>query len=118
MWGLNQIVPLRNTSTRAAGRLKRLRFCLLTFTIRFLYNLHMRFLLILLLACAVWAQSAIYVVTHIDLMPAGTESGVAALKVFAAETLKDPGCTRFEILQQAGRPNHLTLVGIWKDQKA
>ena len=59
-----------------------------------------------------------YVVTHIDLMPAGTDSGVAAMRVFAAETLKEPGCTRFEILQQAGRPNHLTLVGSWKDQKA
>jgi quinol monooxygenase YgiN len=78
----------------------------------------MRFLLILVLAGAAWAQSAVYVVTHIDLMPTGTENGVAALKVFAAETLKEPGCTRFEILQQAGRPNHLTLVGIWKDQKA
>jgi quinol monooxygenase YgiN len=78
----------------------------------------MRFLLILLLAGAAWAQSAVYVITHIDLMPAGTENGVAALKSFAAETLREPGCTRFEILQQDGRPNHLTLVGIWKDQKA
>lgn len=78
----------------------------------------MRFLLLLLLAVVTSAQSAVYVVTHIDLMPAGTDNGVAALRVFAAETLKESGCTRFEILQQAGRPNHLTLIGIWKDQKA
>jgi quinol monooxygenase YgiN len=78
----------------------------------------MRFLMILFLAGIAWAQSQVYVITHIDLMPTGVDSGVAALKTFAAETLKESGCTRFEILQQAGRPNHLTLVGIWKDQKS
>jgi quinol monooxygenase YgiN len=44
--------------------------------------------------------------------------GLAVLKQFAAETLKEKDCSRFEILQQDGRPNHLTLVGIWKDEKA
>jgi quinol monooxygenase YgiN len=82
----------------------------------------MRFLLALLLACVAFAQgpenAAVYVITHIDLMPAGTATGVDALKKFATETLQESGCTRFEILQQNGRPNHLTLVGIWKDQKA
>ncbi len=51
-------------------------------------------------------------------MGANTEAGVALLKQFAADTLKEKDCTRFEILQQDGRPNHLTLVGIWKDKKA
>jgi quinol monooxygenase YgiN len=60
----------------------------------------------------------IYVVTHIDLMPAGTSTGVALLKQFAVDTTSEKSCVRFEILQQDGRPNHLTLVGIWKDQKA
>jgi quinol monooxygenase YgiN len=64
------------------------------------------------------AQEPVYVITHIDLMPAGTTPGVALLKQFAAETTKEKSCVRFEVLQQAGRPNHLTLVGIWKDQKA
>jgi quinol monooxygenase YgiN len=78
----------------------------------------MRFLIVLLFAGIAWAQNQVYVVTHIDLMPAGVDSGVAALKTFATETLKESGCARFEILQQAGRPNHLTLVGIWNDQKS
>ena len=64
------------------------------------------------------AQEPVYVVTHIDLMPTGVPTGVPAMKQFAAETLKEKGCIRFEILQQDGRPNHLTLVAIWKDQKA
>jgi quinol monooxygenase YgiN len=71
----------------------------------------------MLLGSVVWAQEPVYVVTHIDLMPTGVPAGIAALKEFAAETSKEKGCLRFEILQQNGRPNHLTLVGIWKDQK-
>lgn len=64
------------------------------------------------------AEQPVYVVTHIDLMPAGTATGVTLLKDFAAQTLKEKNCVRFEVLQQDGRPNHLTMVGIWKDKKA
>jgi quinol monooxygenase YgiN len=65
------------------------------------------------------AQAPVYVVTHIDLMPNGVPAGVPAMKQFVAESLnKEKDCVRFEILQQDGRPNHLTLVGIWKDKKA
>ncbi len=81
----------------------------------------MRFLplvLSLLLASLANAQQAVYAVTHIDLMPANTAAGVAFLKQFRMQTVKEPGCVRFEVLQQEGRPNHLTLVGVWKDQKA
>jgi quinol monooxygenase YgiN len=65
------------------------------------------------------AQDPVYVVTHIDLMPNGVPAGIPAMKQFVAESLKmEKECVRFEILQQDGRPNHLTLVGIWKDRKA
>lgn len=73
--------------------------------------------LLLLLAGLAHAQEPVYVVTHIDLMPNGTPAGLTLLKQLAADTLKETGCVRFEIMQQDGRPNHLTLVGIWKDQK-
>jgi quinol monooxygenase YgiN len=72
----------------------------------------------LLLAGVAHAQEPVYAVTHIDLMPANVPTGIVAMKQFAAETTKEKSCVRFEILQQAGRPNHLTLVGIWKNQKA
>jgi quinol monooxygenase YgiN len=79
----------------------------------------MRFLIAcLLFAGLAQAQEPVYVVTHIDLMPNGTPTGVALLKQFGTDTTKETGCVRFEILQQDGRPNHLTLVGIWKDRKA
>ena len=89
-------------------------------SVTFGYNLLMRFLsglLPLLLAGVACAQEPVYVVTHIDLMPNGTPSGVALLKQLATDTLKEKSCVRFEILQQDGRPNHLTLVAVWKDKK-
>ena len=78
----------------------------------------MRFLAVMLLAGLIWAQDQVYVITHVDLLGGNVAPGLAILKQFAAETLKEKDCSRFEILQQDGRPNHLTLVGIWKDRKA
>jgi quinol monooxygenase YgiN len=80
----------------------------------------MRFLLVLslLAAGALHAQQPVYVVTHIDLMSTGVPTGIPLLSQFAATTLKEPNCIRFEVLQQDGRPNHLTIVAVWKDQKA
>src|ERR1700693_1445248 len=81
----------------------------------------MRFLLVLvslLVSGFAQAQEPVHVITHIDLMPAGTATGVTLLKQFATATLKEKDCLRFEILQQDGRPNHLTLVATWKDKSA
>jgi quinol monooxygenase YgiN len=64
------------------------------------------------------AMGPVYVVTHIDLTPNNTAAGVVVIRQYAAPTLKEKSCTRFEALQQDGRPNHVTLVAIWKDRKA
>ena len=63
-------------------------------------------------------QEPLHVITHIDLFPAGTGTGITLLKQFAASTLKEKGCLRFEILQQEGRPNHFTVDAMWKDKSA
>jgi quinol monooxygenase YgiN len=81
----------------------------------------MRILLVLLsflTVGAAQAQEPVHVITHIDLMPAGTATGVTLLKQFAAATLKEKDCLRFEVLQQDGRPNHFTLVATWKGKSA
>lgn len=72
----------------------------------------------LLLASVAWAEEPVYVVTHIDLTSNNTAPGLALMKQFAADTAKEKGCTRFEILQQDGRPNHFTVVAVWTDRKA
>jgi len=41
----------------------------------------------------------LYVVTYVDVYPNFAADTSALLKKFAADSLKEPGCVRFEILQ-------------------
>jgi len=61
---------------------------------------------------------AIYVVTHVDVIPPGKDDCIAALKVMSADTPKDPGYISYEVLQQANRSNHFTVLEIWSNKKS
>jgi quinol monooxygenase YgiN len=61
---------------------------------------------------------AVYVVTHVDVFPAGKDQAGALAKELAEAGRKMPGNLRFEVLQVDGRPNHFTLVQGWRDRKA
>jgi quinol monooxygenase YgiN len=62
--------------------------------------------------------AAVYVVTHVDVVPPKKDEAIEALKQLAGPSRGEAGNLRFEVLQQASRPNHSTLVEIWKDQRA
>jgi quinol monooxygenase YgiN len=64
------------------------------------------------------AGDAVYVVTHVDVIPPRKDDGLAALKVLGDAGRAEPGNVRFEVVQQTNRPNHFTVVEIWKDAKA
>jgi quinol monooxygenase YgiN len=64
------------------------------------------------------ATSAVYVVTHIDVVPPGTEAALAALKAMSVDTPKDPGNIEYDVLQQADHANHFTVVEGWTDRAA
>ena len=64
------------------------------------------------------SRDAIYVVTHVDFIPPGKDTGIEMTKVLCEASRKDDGNLRFEGLQQTSRPNHLTLFEVWKDPKA
>ena len=64
------------------------------------------------------AGDAVYVVTHVDVIPPRKDDGLAALKVLGDASRAEPGNVRFEVVQQTSRPNHFTVVEIWKDAKA
>jgi quinol monooxygenase YgiN len=64
------------------------------------------------------AAGAVYVVTHIDVIPPGTEACLAALKAMSVDTPKDPGNIEYEVLQQADHANHFTVVEAWTDRAA
>jgi quinol monooxygenase YgiN len=61
---------------------------------------------------------SVYVVTHVDVTPNFTAEATKALREFAAESKKDPGVVRFEVLQQDSRANHYTVVEVWQSRQA
>lgn len=63
-------------------------------------------------------SSAVYVLTHVDVFPAGKDQAVEMLKQLAADSRKEPGNLRFDVLQQDGRLNHLPLFEAWRDAGA
>ena len=62
--------------------------------------------------------AGVWVLTHVDVIPPRKDDGVALLAHLAHESRRDPGCARFDVVQQVGRPNHLTLVEAWRDHAA
>jgi quinol monooxygenase YgiN len=63
-------------------------------------------------------SGAIYVLTHVDVIPAGKDDCMAALKAMSVDTASDAGNISYEALQQANRGNHFTVIEAWSDRKA
>jgi quinol monooxygenase YgiN len=61
---------------------------------------------------------SVYVVTHVDVTPNYTADATKLLREFAAESRKDPGVVRYEVLQQDSRANHYTIVEVWQTRQA
>jgi quinol monooxygenase YgiN len=61
--------------------------------------------------------SAIYVVTHVDIVPKEKDTGVGLVKQLSETGRKGGGNLRFDALTQNSRPNHMTVVEIWADKK-
>lgn len=60
---------------------------------------------------------ALIAVSHVDVIPPKKDDGIAALKTLADPTRKDSGNLRFDVYQQKSRPNHFTVVEVWRDEK-
>jgi quinol monooxygenase YgiN len=60
----------------------------------------------------------IYVLTHVDVMPNYQDDALRLLKAMSVETAKDYGNICYEVLQQADRANHFTVVEEWTSKKA
>jgi quinol monooxygenase YgiN len=63
-------------------------------------------------------SGALYVVTHVDVIPAGKDDCMAALKAMSVDTAADAGNISYEALQQANRGNHFTVIEAWTNRKA
>lgn len=64
------------------------------------------------------AAGAVYAVTHVDCIGPRKDDGMAQLKEVSPPSRDEAGSLRFDALQQASRPNHFTIVAVWRDEKA
>ena len=69
-------------------------------------------------AAATAPRGAIFVVTHVDVPPPRKDECIDALKALVADSRKETTNARFEVFQQSNRPNHFSVVEIWKGQGA
>jgi quinol monooxygenase YgiN len=67
---------------------------------------------------AAGAAGAVYAVTHVDVIPPRKDDAVALLTQLAAASRTDTANVRFDVVQQTNRPNHFTVVEVWKDRGA
>jgi quinol monooxygenase YgiN len=63
-------------------------------------------------------HGALYVVTHVDVFPAGKDEAASLVTALAEAGRKSPGNFWFDVLQVVGHPNHFTLLQGWRDRKA
>lgn len=59
--------------------------------------------------------TAMYVLTHIDVMPSAKDDVAAAIKGFVQDSRKDKGVQRVDALVADGHPNHFELIEAWHD---
>lgn len=62
--------------------------------------------------------SALYVVTHVDVIPPRKDDGAVLLKQLSDDSRTDEGNVRYEVWQQTSRPNHFTVVELWQNPHA
>jgi quinol monooxygenase YgiN len=64
------------------------------------------------------SSDAVWVLTHVDVFPAGKDQAAALVTALAEANRKLPGNLLFDVLQVDGHPNHFTLVQGWESRKA
>jgi quinol monooxygenase YgiN len=74
-------------------------------------------------------KGTVYVATHVDIIPPeqfppcerqvskNGPCGNALVEKLAADSRKHPGNLRFDVLTQSNRPNHMTIVEMWRGAK-
>lgn len=62
------------------------------------------------------ADTAVYAVAYVDVMPSARTSMVAALEQYRDASRTEPGHVRVDVFEQIGRPGHFAVVEAWADQ--
>jgi quinol monooxygenase YgiN len=62
--------------------------------------------------------NAVYVLTHVDVVPQSKDGCMALLKAMSVDAPKDPGNIGYTVLQQANRANHFAVLEVWANREA
>jgi quinol monooxygenase YgiN len=63
-------------------------------------------------------SGAVYVLTHVDVFPAGKDEVAGLVKGQTEDSRKDNGVQRFDAVIWDGHPNHFHLIEIWSNRPA
>lgn len=63
-------------------------------------------------------DTALYVVTHVDIIPPRKDEGLEIITGMSEASRAEDGNLRFDALVQSDRGNHLSLLEIWRDKDA
>src|ERR1700761_6077404 len=103
-----EIVPLASREKRM-GRLNSMR--------QFFQLVVLLTVLAAALAGPARAQdSAVHIVTYVELMPDEIAGGAALLKHDRDVSRRKPGNLRFDVLHEIARPNRFAILEAWKDK--
>lgn len=59
---------------------------------------------------------AVVIVSHVDVPPPSKDKCVEALQDLVTASRKEAGNARFEVFQQSSRPNHFSVVEVWRSE--
>ena len=63
-------------------------------------------------------NDAIYVLTHVDVFPAGKDQAATLVKQLVEDSRKDASSVRFDAVVWEGHPNHFHLIEAWAGRAA
>ena len=71
-------------------------------------------------ASAQQTGNRLYAVTHVDIIGGGSnlDDAIKLMQEYVADSQKDPGAVRIELLQHEKRRNHFSLVEVWQSKDA
>jgi quinol monooxygenase YgiN len=58
------------------------------------------------------------VVVHVDFVPRRAAEGLVALQQYAADSRRDDGISRIDVLQELAQPNHFIIEEVWRNRAA
>ena len=62
--------------------------------------------------------AGVFAVTHVDVTPNNTDQAVELLQALASASRVESGSVRFDVMVQANRRNHMTVVETWESRES